>query len=522
MMFKPPTHSLWAAARAFVIFVALAPTRVATLRSDSNATVSAGVSFIQVGGPGRMQAFVQDAHLAGGAAENGCAEGSWPDKDGGLVCGSCKVLVDRFDSYYKTCSNYCGRLGRACVGAWEEAGDTCQVLFGMTCDQELASSDAICQCSQDRVASPVGRDRCNEDLWPDKDGNLVCGDCKVLVDKFDSYYKTCSNYCGQLGRACVGAWEEAGDTCNVLFDLACDQELASSDAICECSPGSQNPNSGSPTPATVMCGIAPTQGDCASEVAYLARLDPRAAGMSCMGFGGQSDPCSLSITNDRNFGMLKNPSACTSSVFFLWDEPSTQCNRGYRSCGAAWAPRQWKAYVDRWESELRVARARGMKVTSPLMISGDVEELLGRFADFFRRCPECSQQGNKYYIDVLAWNAFALQQPRSRFSPSRQYAYLGTLARALKNAYPGRPVYATNFGLLYARTAMEQADAITAHNIFNPDISNIDGVYYFSGRDFCGRSADECTAKNSLRDVVEGGALRGKTLGRVLVDTCFR
>merc|ERR1712050_163412 len=182
---------------------------------------------------------------------------------------------------------------------------------------------------------------------------------------------------------------------------------------------------------------------------------------------------------------------------------------------------QWKAYVDRWESELQAARARGMKITSPLFVSGDTGALLGRFADFFQHCAECNQQGSKYYIDVLAWNAFALQQPPSPYPISEQFTFLGTLASALKEVYPGRPVYATNFGLLYAHTAMDQADAMTAYNIFNPDISNIDAVYYFSGRDYCGKPANECTTKNSLRDVVEGGMHSGKTLGRVLAETCF-
>jgi len=39
-----------------------------------------------------------------------------------------------------------------------------------------------------------------------------------------------------MGRACEGAWEDTGNTCTVLHDMTCDQELAgSSDAICQCS-----------------------------------------------------------------------------------------------------------------------------------------------------------------------------------------------------------------------------------------------------------------------------------------------
>lgn len=86
------------------------------------------------------------------ASPGTCGENSWPDRDHGLVCGSCKVLVNRFSSFYKTCRGYCSHIGRQCVGAWEERGDTCDVLYNMTCDQTLDSSDAICQCSAEAAA----------------------------------------------------------------------------------------------------------------------------------------------------------------------------------------------------------------------------------------------------------------------------------------------------------------------------------------------------------------------------------
>jgi len=83
--------------------------------------------------------------MAGGAGT--CDEGSWPDRDHGRVCGSCKVLVDRFSSFYQTCDGYCNHIGRRCAGAWEERDDTCTVLHDMACDQSIDSSDAICECS---------------------------------------------------------------------------------------------------------------------------------------------------------------------------------------------------------------------------------------------------------------------------------------------------------------------------------------------------------------------------------------
>lgn len=79
-----------------------------------------------------------------------CAdEDSWPDRDHGLVCGECKVLVNKFDSKYSTCNGYCESIGRSCTGAWEEMSDTCEVKFGMACSEPLDNSDALCQCSGD-------------------------------------------------------------------------------------------------------------------------------------------------------------------------------------------------------------------------------------------------------------------------------------------------------------------------------------------------------------------------------------
>ena len=78
----------------------------------------------------------------------GCDEAAWPDKDHGLVCGECKVLVNRFNSFYGSCDGYCSSIGRVCTGAWEEDGDKCTVKYGMECNQEASSSDAICECGE--------------------------------------------------------------------------------------------------------------------------------------------------------------------------------------------------------------------------------------------------------------------------------------------------------------------------------------------------------------------------------------
>ena len=67
---------------------------------------------------------------------------------------------------------------------------------------------------------------CQPEVWPDKDHDLVCGDCKVLVDNFSSKYKTCDGYCSSIGAICVDAWEETGDSCNVKHDLRCAEEMS--------------------------------------------------------------------------------------------------------------------------------------------------------------------------------------------------------------------------------------------------------------------------------------------------------
>ena len=90
--------------------------------------------------------MLQGFHEAGN-----CDETAWPDKDHGLVCGECKVLVDNMASVYGgKCDTYCAGRGKICMGAWEEDGDTCTVLRDGDCSVSFEStSDAICECSAD-------------------------------------------------------------------------------------------------------------------------------------------------------------------------------------------------------------------------------------------------------------------------------------------------------------------------------------------------------------------------------------
>jgi len=173
-----------------------------------------------------------------------CLEWTWPDVKYDQICGTCTVLVDKWDSKYRNCDGYCRSLGRACTAAWEESGDTCAVKENITCSQTMDTSDAICQCSGTAYTGTTtttanefipDTSPCDEASWPDLDHDLVCGTCKVLVNEFDSKYRNCRGYCRSINRECVGAWEEADDDCVVEATMTCDTTLDSSDAICECS-----------------------------------------------------------------------------------------------------------------------------------------------------------------------------------------------------------------------------------------------------------------------------------------------
>ena len=139
----------------------------------------------------------------GAFATTSCDMSWWPDKDHGKECGNCKVLVDQFKSKYKTCSGYCDTVGRSCVGAWEESGDTCTVKYVMTCSQQLSSSDAICECGAptssgsstrcDTVipglpvsTSTIDKNTCNRGVLPASIGALT--NLKVLDMSDQKFY----------------------------------------------------------------------------------------------------------------------------------------------------------------------------------------------------------------------------------------------------------------------------------------------------------------------------------------------
>jgi len=270
-------------------------------------------------------------------------------------------------------------------------------------------------------------------------------------------------------------------------------------------------------------------GDCAEDMAYLRSLNPNVAStILCREYGGRNDPCSIDINNDKDYGLDKSPAECGRSpnrrVFFLWDEPTTHrfspvhhCSRhgtgGLPSC-IQWAAMTWKRYADKWARELSLAREAGMKVASPRFTGGN---LAACFEQFFAACPECSTKGSRYYIDVLAFNAWVWNHAHNNADMAGNVQWIEGHAKHLKATYGGRPVYLADFGSLGATSAAMQADVIANSGVFASERSNLDGVYYFAAQDFGGG-----TTHNGLKEVVASGHFAGKTLGEVLLQQCRR
>jgi len=257
--------------------------------------------------------------------------------------------------------------------------------------------------------------------------------------------------------------------------------------------GSPTPPSPPPVPPSPppsggsYCAIAVDPGTCSQHADW----------RECFEYGGPTDPCSVNINNDRDAGSSKDPSACNRDTFYLWDEPITQGRSNQ------WAASTWISYADRWTSQLASARARGMKITTPLLTGGDVVK---QFQDFFAACSGCNDRSSPRYIDVIAFNAWIGDWG----TQSGQEDWIQQQASTLKQLY-GRPVYLTNYGRLGGTTAEAQATVIDGR-VYDSSYSNLDRVYYFAARDYGGK-----TINNYLTDVV---AQTGQTLNQVLHARC--
>ena len=151
---------------------------------------------------------------------------------------------------------HAGTLGGSCGIGEGEQGTSFAVGTGTSEESCIPATSDIADrigCARAMTSSPWpaagSPGPCDEASWPDKDHDLVCGECTVLVDHFSSSYRTCDGYCDSIGRGCVAAWEESGDTCTVKSTEDCATEIPGSDALCQCSTALKS-ESGRPPPPT--------------------------------------------------------------------------------------------------------------------------------------------------------------------------------------------------------------------------------------------------------------------------------
>jgi len=85
--------------------------------------------------------------------------------------------------------------------------------------------------------------------WPNVDNGVTCPPCGALV-LTEPYRGRCDKYCESIpGHTCVAAAEERDETCQVLENKRCDEEIKdTSDMLCTCKLGHTG-GSGPTTPA---------------------------------------------------------------------------------------------------------------------------------------------------------------------------------------------------------------------------------------------------------------------------------
>jgi len=108
------------------------------------------------------------------------------------------------------------------------------------------------------IASEEGPTDCNESHWAGS--GQVCGDCRVLVERFQPHNTTtkevrklsassasgtCQHYCSAVGHKCRRAWQAAErGSCAAVWEveLSCEVELLGNQAICFCGEKLPKPN----------------------------------------------------------------------------------------------------------------------------------------------------------------------------------------------------------------------------------------------------------------------------------------
>ena len=347
---------------------------------------------------------------------------------------------------------------------------------------------AVCSCST-----------CDDSVWNTFAGEYKCGDRIQYLQNFEGFNErdACSRVAGlEFPGKCGG----------------CDP-----DRCVELQPNFNNNNNNngpvptsSPVPLRQKCGGAVNSSGDSNQVCQNDLWNPTGdSTMYCFAYGGSGDPCHLSNTNDPNDGRFKDPSACFGDTLYLWDEPDTQ-GENYD-----WAGTTWLDYSRRFSNELRTMRARGTKVTSPMLKAGGPGVLTKNLDDFFNSCGSaCTDPSDPAYIGVIAINAFCgdFNGPAGCRGGA---AFIYNEAITTSSSFSNIPVYITNWSKLQTSNPQDQVDAINAIEEFFPSsaASNpvVERVYWFGATDFGGGSSN-----NFLTQMLADGS----TLGEIWRNKC--
>lgn len=326
------------------------------------------------------------------------------------------------------------------------------------------------------VDSPCGCSTCTSGILDTFAGEYKCGDRISYLQNSLQYDVRAA--CSQI------AGSEFPAECGACDPDRCDQPGFNNNNDDEDEDDNDNDNNSSQ-----KCGGAVNSSSDSLAVCWQDLWEPVGdPTMYCFAYGGSGDPCHLNNNNDPNDGRFKDPSACLNSdTFYLWDEPDTQA-RSYN-----WAGRTWLEYSQRFPQQLRDMRARGIKVTSPMLKAGGPGVLVGNLEDFFDACGSaCRDPNDPAYIDVIAINAFCGDFNGSAgCRGGARFIYNESIK--CSNAFDNIPVYITNWSRLQTSNPQDQVDAIDAIDEFFPTsaASNpiVERVYWFGATDFGDRKS---------------------------------
>ncbi|KAL1511726.1 hypothetical protein AB1Y20_005014 [Prymnesium parvum] len=283
--------------------------------------------------------------------------------------------------------------------------------------------------------------------------------------------------------------------------------VAAATAVAVVVAGSRTDQPSSPPPAPPKCGGAVNTGAANCEPQLWVPTGTSNASMACYAYGGPSDPCALTVTNDADAGRTKDPSGCAADTFFLWDEPETQ-GETYE-----WAASRWLVYAASFAAQIGALRARGVRFTTPMLKADNAS---GRLLRFWSACgAPCSNESSPAYIDIVAVNPFCgvWNLPVGTAAACRNGAAF--VLNDLRPVLRGRAVYVTNWGYLGSSTAAAQLAAMDATDAFFVDGSPVARVYWFGATDYGGG-----TTNNFLDRTVESGDRAGQTLGAIWKAKC--